>query len=629
MGKVPQVASVVDPIQTKQISHDQKEALATVLWRVAAGDVEDSSLSALQRAAGPAQNAGLQVEYGGQVYPGWNPKLSEVPELIGIAIAFVILLVTFGALAAAGIPILDAVLGVVITITGMTALAAVLNIATVSTTVAIMLGLSTGIDYGLFILSRHRSQLLSGRPMVESVATAVGTAGSSVVFAGATVMVALIGLTVVGIPFLRTTGLLAAGAVAISVLIALTLLPAVLGFAGERVARFISGRRRPGRAERVARLAATQPDSTEGAAWARFVVRNRVPVIVAAIAVLLVLAIPLKDLRLGLPSGATQPKSSTARKAYDLTSEHFGPGFNGPLLAVASPVTSKANVNAIAMNLAKVPDVVSATPASFENATAVIQVVPKTGPNASETTDLVNQIRSERQQFVGTTGANLLVGGPTASNIDVSKKLSSSLPIFLVVVVGLAFILLTIAFRSVLVPITSILGFLLSIAAALGAQVALFQWGWGASLLGLTKSPVTLAYLPTILLAIIFGLSSDYQVFVVSRIREEFTKTGDAREAVEHGAGVSVRVVTAAALIMFSIFVAFMTSTNVAVRPIAFSFAAGVLIDAFIVRLTLIPAVMAVMGATTWRAPKWFARYVPDPDIEGRRLQERLALEER
>jgi putative drug exporter of the RND superfamily len=627
MENVPQVATVTDPFQAKSVSADGKAALVTVLWKVTATDVKDSSLDALQTATNPAKDAGLQVAYGGAVYPGWLPKPSEAPELIGILIAFVILLVTFGAFVAAGVPILTAIIGVLIVVTGITALSAVTSIASTSTTVAIMLGLSTGIDYGLFILSRHRAQLLAGREMEESVATAVGTAGSSVVFAGATVIVALAGLSVSGIPFLRTMGLIAAGAVAISVLIALTLLPALLGFAGQKVARFISSPRtdEQGRAERVARLAATEPEQTAGAAWARFVVRFRIPVLVIGVAVLVVMALPLASLQLGLPSAGSQPTSTTERQAYDLVSQHFGAGFNGVLLAVANPVASEKDVAVITERLARVPGVLAARPASSQNGTAVVQVIPKTGPNDTATTNLVNQIRDERALITAGTGAHLLIGGTTASNIDVSSKLSSSLPLFLLVVVGLAFILLTFAFRTILVPIKSILGFLLSVAAALGATVALFQWGWGASLFGVTQSPQTLSFLPTILIAIIFGLSSDYEVFVVSRIKEDFTKTSDALGAVKRGTGLSVRVVTAAALIMFAIFVAFMTTPINEVRPIAFSFAVGVAIDAFIVRLTLVPAVMAIAGPNFWYHPQWFTKYVPDPDIEGEQLEQRLA----
>jgi RND superfamily putative drug exporter len=628
LAKVPQVAQVTNPVLTRSISPDGKVALATLLWNTPAANVQDASLSDMQTAAAPAAQAGLQVEYGGAVYPDWNPKVTETPELIGIIIAFFILLITFSSLIAGLLPILSALIGVAITVTGITALAAVFNIATVSTTVAIMLGLSTGIDYGLFILSRHRAQLLAGRPLEESVATAVGTAGSSVAFAGATVIVALVGLSVVGIPFLMTMGLVAAAAVAVSVLIALTLLPALLGFAGEKVTHFIGSRRktgRIGRGERVARRSAKQPETTAGAAWGRFISRFRIPALIAVIVVGAIVVIPALHIDEGLPSAASQPTSNTARQAYDLVSEHFGPGYNGPLLVTAEPVTSAKEVAGITGRLAKVPGVVSAKPAAFQNQTAVIQVIPSTGPTDSATTSLVNQIRGERAQLAGQPGVNLLVGGTTASNIDVSAKLSAALPVFLIVVAALAFVLLTFAFRTILVPITSILGFLLSVVAALGVEVAVFQWGWGDSLLGLTKSSVTLSYLPTILVAIIFGLSSDYEVFVVSRIKEDFTKTGDARGAVERGTGVSVRVVSAAATIMFVIFCAFLTLKLVQVKPIALSFAVGVAVDAFVVRLTLVPAVMSIIGNNFWYHPKWFNRYVPDPDIEGAQLEKRLA----
>jgi len=620
MDHVSQVAQATDPFKARLVSADGHAALIMVQWRVSANSVSDSSLSALQTATHPASQADLRVAFGGQVYPGWNPKTSTTPDAIGIIIALIILLITFGAFAAAGMPILDGLIGVIIVVTGTTALAAVTQIASIAVTVAIMLGLSTGIDYGLFIVSRHRSQVLAGQPVEESVATAVGTAGSSVVFAGATVIVALVGLSAVGIPILRVMGLIAAGAVAISVLIALTLLPAMLSFAGPRVAHFIGSSRRPGRAERAARRAASHPERTVGARWASFVVRHRLPVLIVGLAVLLALAFPVTRMHLGLPSGASQPTSNTARQAYDLTDQHFGTGYNGALLAVATPVTSKKEAALITSRLAGVADVRSATPAAFQNGTAVIQVIPGTGPTASATTSLVNRIRAERTRFVAGTGARLLVGGPTASDIDVSHQLSSALPVFLTIVIGLAFILLTFAFRTILVPIKSILGFLFSVAAALGVEVAVFQWGWGASLLGVTKSAVTITFLPTVLLAIIFGLSSDYEVFVVSRIKEDFTQNGDARAAVQRGLGFQLRVVTAAALAMSFVFLAFMTSKNVEARPLAFAFAIGVLIDAFVVRLTLVPAVMSMVGAKLWYHPRWFAKYVPDPDIEGARL---------
>ncbi|MFJ5264836.1 MMPL family transporter [Streptomyces sp. NPDC088387] len=620
LKKVPQVGLVSDPFVSKAISKSGKVALGSVQFTAQPADVRTSTLDAVEAAVAPATDAGVQVEYSGSVYPGWQLEISKVPEMVGILIAFIILTITFGAFVAAGLPILTAVIGIVVTLMSVSALAAVMDIASTSTTVASMLGLSCGIDYGLFILARHRNNLLVGMSIEDSVALAVGTAGSSVVFAGLTVIIALCGLSVVGIPFLTVMGLAAAGAVLVALLVALTLLPAMLGFAGNKVARFISTPLRPGHPEDVARTAANEPERTFGAAWGRFVVRFRVALLICGIAFLLVVAVPATKMELGLPTGASQPKDNTARKAYDLTTDNFGPGFNGALLVVADGVPDAAATAPIVAELRKVPGVVSAEPLAAANDVAVVRVVPSTGPNDSETTDLVNRIRDNRATIAGGSGAAITVGGTTASNIDVSSKLSSALPVFLVVVVGLALILLTIAFRTILIPIKSIIGFLLSVAAAFGAQVAVFQWGWGEDLFGIPPT-ATISFLPIIMLAIIFGLSSDYEVFVVSRIKEEFTKSGEAVHAVEHGTGLAARVVTAAALIMFSIFVAFMFTDDPTVKAIGFSFAVGVILDAFVVRLTLVPAFMAIIRAKIWYHPKWFGKYVPDLDIEGHRLQ--------
>jgi RND superfamily putative drug exporter len=623
LTSIPQVSAVTNPFQSHLISGSGKIALGQVQWSAKAVDVKDSSLAAVKAAMKPVQADGVEVEYNGSVYPGWRTVISEVPELIGLCIAFLILMITFGAFAAAGMPILGAIIGVATTLMGITAVASVVTIASASTTVALMLGLSCGIDYGLFILSRHRTNLLNGMTPEESVPLAVGTAGSAVVFAALTVIIALCGLSVVGIPFLTVMGLAAAASVTVALLIALTLLPAMLGFAGTKVARFARLPLLGARAERVARRSASDPDSPAGARWVRFVVRHRVPVLVGGIALLGVLAIPALSIQLGLPSGSSQPAGNTQRKAYDLTAEAFGAGFNGALLIVAQGAGNPADTAQIAAALTRFPDVAKVTPVTTQNGIGLIKVIPDSGPSAPATATLVNAIRGDRAAIEGRTGARILVGGTTASNIDVSSKLSSALPVFLIVVVGLAFILLTFAFRTILVPIKSILGFLLSMAAALGAQVAMFQWGWGQHLFGITPAQ-TISFLPIIMLAIIFGLSSDYEVFVVSRIKEEYTRTGDARRAVQRGAGQSARVVAAAAMIMFSIFVAFMFTSDPTIKAIGFSFAAGVFLDAFVVRLTLVPAVMALTGSRIWYHPRWFARYVPDPDIEGDRLKHKV-----
>lgn len=627
LAKVPGVAQATNPIPGGPISQNGRVALGNLQWIQQPADIKDSTLDQVKTAVEPAKAAGVQVEYNGSVYPGWRVVPSELPEVVGLIVAFIILLITFGSLVAAGLPIMTAVLGVLITVMTITALAAVMTIASTSTTVAIMLGLSTGIDYGLFIIGRHRDGLLRGLRPDQAVGLAAGTAGSSVVFAALTVIIALCGLAVVGIPFLTIMGVAAAGAVALSLLLSLTLVPAMLGFAGEKLKNFSRlpfGREH---STRIARQSVEAPEKSNGWRWARFVVRHRIVVLVTGVLCLVVLALPATQVELGLPGASSNPKSDTSRKAYDIITANFGPGYNGPLLVVADGVSSQQQVNQIAAGLAKQPGVANATPVALNGSTAVIRAVPTTGPNDPTTATLVHHLRDNRTAIAAGSGANILIGGLTASNIDVSAKLTSALPVFLAVVVGLAFILLTFAFRTIWVPIKSIIGFLLSVLAAFGCTVALFQWGWGQTLFNVTKSE-TISFLPIIMIAIIFGLSSDYEVFVVSRIKEDFTHHGKAVEAVRRGTGRASRVVTAAALIMFSIFVAFIVSPTPTIKVIGFSFAAGVFLDAFVVRLTLVPAVMALAKSGFWYHPQWFAKYVPDPDIEGEQLQEQIAHHE-
>jgi RND superfamily putative drug exporter len=627
LGKVPGVVSSADPFQGGPISQNGQVALGNLQWSQQPADIKDSALDNVKAAVAPAQAAGVQVEYNGSVYPGWRVVPSELPELVGLIVAFIILLITFGSLAAAGLPIMTAVIGVLVTVMTITALAAVMTIASTSTTVAIMLGLSTGIDYGLFIIGRHRDGVLRGMRPYDSIGLAAGTAGGSVVFAALTVIIALCGLAVVGIPFLTIMGVAAAGAVFLSMLLSLTLIPAMLGFAGDRLKGFSRLPFGRARSERTARQAVEAPEKSAGWRWARFVVHHRIVVLLGGVLFLVVLALPATQVELGLPGASSNPKSDTSRKAYDITTANFGPGFNGPLLVVADGVQSQQQVQQIAAGLAKQPGVTASTPVAQNGATAVIRVIPTTGPNDTKTATLVHTLRDNRTAIAQGSGADILIGGLTASNIDVSSKLSSALPVFLIVVIGLAFILLTFAFRTIWVPIKSIIGFLLSVGAAFGCTVALFQWGWGQTLFNVTKSE-TISFLPIIMIAIIFGLSSDYEVFVVSRIKEDFTQRGDAVEAVRRGTGRASRVVTAAALIMFSIFVAFIVSPTPTIKVIGFSFAAGVFLDAFVVRLTLVPAVMALAKSGFWYHPQWFAKYVPDPDIEGEQLQEQLERHE-
>ncbi|MGB3356399.1 MAG: MMPL family transporter [Mycobacterium sp.] len=625
LGSIPDIATAAGPSQTRQVSPDGRVGLGTVQWRAPPGEVADPALNALESAMEPAQAAGVQVEYAGSVFPGYKVAVPHLPEIIGIGVAFLILLITFGAIVAAGLPILTASIGVGIGALGIFVVAAFIEMPTAALSLALMLGLACGIDYALFILNRYRNNLLLLMPRDEAAALAVGTAGGSVVFAALTVIIALCGLAIVGIPFLTYMGVAAAVSVFIAMLIALTLLPALFGFSGAKVSKFIRAPLQPGRPKEVAQVAAYTPHRTMGAAWARFVVRFRKSLLVGGSAMLVVIGLPALSLHLGLPSGASQPESNTSRQAYDLTAEHLGAGFNGPLLVVAdlSGATDPRAPLTLAANLDREPGVVAAQPAGAQGQTAVIQVIPETGPNDTATADLVKQIRADRDVIEADTGATILVGGTTASNIDTSDKLAAALPVFLVVVVGLAFVLLTIAFRTAMVPITSIIGFLLSVFAAMGVQVAVFQWGWGADLLGITPGE-TISFLPIIVLAIIFGLSSDYEVFVVSRIKEELGRSGgDAVEAVRTGVGLSARVVTSAALIMFGVFIAFLAGGDPIIKSVGLTLAVGVFLDAFVVRLTLIPAAMSILGDRMWRHSTWFDKYVPNLDIEGTSLEAR------
>ena len=623
LGAVSQVSSASDPFATKALSPDKHVALSTISYDVAAVDVKTDTLDALNPAVTAARDAGVQVEFGGEIYPkAAHPAIAEV---FGLLVALVVLLFTFGSFVAAGMPLVSAVLGLGITIMGITAIASVVNISSASTSVSSLLGLSCGIDYALFILARHRSNLLEGHEPEEAAGRAAGTAGSSVLFAGLSVIIALCGMSVVGIPFLTAMGLTAAASVAMALLVSLTLLPAAFGFFGERAGRF-SRLRALRRAEPAAQLAAHAPEQLSGTRWTRWVVRRRVPVLLTGVVLLAVMSFPVTKMDLGLPGAGSSPTSDTSRRAYDLTTAHFGPGYNGTLAVLADGVTTTGSATQISTALSKLPGVAMSSVSVVTNGIALISVVPTTGPNDSATADLVHRIRDDRTTLEAGTGTHILVGGLAATNIDVSAKLADALPTFLITIVVLAFLLLTFAFRTILVPIKSIIGFLLSAGAAMGSQVALFQWGWGEHILRVEPTQ-TLSFLPIILLAIMFGLSSDYEIFVVSRIKEHFTKNGDARQAVILGAGQSARVVTAAALIMTAIFVAVLSTPDPTVQAIGFSFAVGVFIDAFIVRLTLVPAAMAIIGDKIWYHPAWFARYVPDPDIEGERLEAKLSHE--
>ncbi|NUR87955.1 MAG: MMPL family transporter, partial [Nonomuraea sp.] len=610
-----QVASAVDPFQARAVSKDGSTAYATVTYKVKGNDLTDASKAQLEQAIDDVRKAGLTVEAGGSAMSD-GAGAGGAAEGIGIAIAAVVLLITFGSLAAAGLPLLTAIVGVGVSMATILALSDALGLSTTTGTLAMMLGLAVGIDYALFVVSRYREERAKGRAPQEATALAVGTAGSAVVFAGLTVVIALAGLTVVGIPMLTKMGLAAAGAVVVAVLIALTLVPAFLGFWPNAVLRRRA--RRSGRIE----------DDTEnngGTRWARFVLRRPLPVLLLGVVGLGALAVPMTSLQLGMPGDEAKPTSTTERRAYDALAEGFGPGFNGPLTVVVDARgagDAKSAASTISGEIGATKGVVSVSPARFNDAgdTAVFQVVPATAPTDEKTKDLVTTIRDERPGMESRTGATFEVTGTTALNIDIADKVQAALVPYLVVVVGLAILLLMVVFRSLLVPLKAALGFLLSVLASLGVVVLVFQQGHGAELLGVEQTGPIMSLTPIFQVGIVFGLAMDYEVFLVSRMREAYVHGETPRQAVTSGFRHSARVVVAAALIMIAVFAGFIGENDSMIKMIGFGLASAVLFDAFVVRMAIVPAVLALLGDKAWWLPKWLDRILPRVDVEGESL---------
>ncbi|WP_329292597.1 MMPL family transporter [Streptomyces pseudovenezuelae] len=610
-----QVASAVNPFQAKAVSKDGTTAYATVTYKVAADDLTDASKTQLDQALDQARDSGLTVDAGGTAMNDGGGA-GGAAELIGVAIAAVVLLVTFGSLAAAGLPLLTALIGVGVSMASILALSDALGLSTTTGTLAMMLGLAVGIDYALFVVSRYREERAKGRAPQEATSLAVGTAGSAVVFAGLTVVIALAGLSVVGIPMLTKMGLAAAGAVVVGVLIALTLVPAFLGFWPNAVLRR--------KARKSGRVQAETRDNG-GTRWARFVLRRPLPVLLLGVVGLGALALPVTSLQLGMPGDEAKSTSTTERRAYDALAEGFGPGFNGPLTVVVDAKgddDAEGAASTIAKEIGATEGVVSVSPARFNEAgdTAVFSVVPSTAPTDEKTKDLVTTIRGERPGVESATGATFEVTGTTALNIDISEKVQSALVPYLIVVVGLAIVLLLVVFRSLLVPLKAALGFLLSVLASLGAVVVVFQEGHGAGLLGVETTGPIMSLMPIFLVGIVFGLAMDYEVFLVSRMREAYVHGESAQQAVTSGFRHSARVVVAAALIMIAVFAGFIGESDSMIKMIGFGLAAAVLLDAFVVRMAIVPAVLALLGDKAWWLPKWLDRALPRVDVEGEAL---------
>ncbi|MBC7760867.1 MAG: MMPL family transporter [Candidatus Saccharibacteria bacterium] len=596
----------------RQVSTDATTAVASVQFDTPLNLVPAESKEAVVAEMTDAGIDGVTAEVS-------NDIASSIPEILGpgeiggVIVAAIVLWVMLGTLIGAGLPLLNALVGVGVGVLASLALSGTVEMLSVTPVLGVMLGLAVGIDYSLFILNRHRTQLRNGLPVQESIGLANGTSGNAVVFAGATVLIALLALNLTGIPFLGLMGTVGAVCVFVAILIAITLTPAVLGLVGAKILTR-KARAKVGHAEHHAKVP-SKPMNT---------VRAVVTVVVGII-VLLIVAMPALSMRLGLPAGSSEPLSSSAYQAYKIADEKFGAGVNGPLLVVADLETAitddalLAEQVRIGTALKAENDVVAVAPigASDDDLLLAFQVIPAEGPTSESTEQLVRDLRGLDIDGVTSLG----VAGNASGNIDVSEKLAAALPLYLLVVVGLSLIILIFVFRSILVPITATLGFVLSLFAAFGAITAVFQWGWLGAVFGIHDPGPILSFLPILVVGVLFGLAMDYQLFLVSGMRESYVHGASSRLAVQRGVHAGRTVVIAAALIMASVFSGFIFSNSVMIQSIGFGLGIGVLLDAFVVRLLIIPAVMHLLGDAAWWLPKWLDRILPNVDVEGASLE--------
>ena len=628
---LPDVITAVSPFATANspaVSKSGTIAYSTVSWSANPASLDTSYLDKLNKAVAPARSAGLQVEYGGGAGQIGQATHDLKSEVIGLICALLLLLFMFGSVIAAAIPLVSAIFSVLAGLSVVGLLGAAVTFPTTAPTVATLLGLGVAVDYGLFLVARHREQVDAGMDPIESAAKAEGSAGASVVVAGSTVVVSILGLYISGVPFVGAMGLASAIVVAITMLAALTLVPAFLGTARSSI-RSLAARYRARHAgisarEEARRTAAQTHEHHEHSLFARWGRRvSDQPWIwgTASIVVLAVLAIPLFSLRMGQLDAGTNPTSDSSRRAYDLVKEGFGPGANGPLnVVVKLPKQSSADntslLNSLQTSLAKTADVASVSPATVNGpgTVAVINVIPASEPQASATTTLVNTIRDD---VLPSVHATTYLTGFTAGSVDFTERTAQRMLWLILAVVAISFVLLTVAFRSVIIPIKAAILNLLSVGAAYGVIVAVFQWGWGSGVFGIGEKLPIPAYVPMMVFAIVFGLSMDYEVFLLSRVHESWIALRDAHRAVAIGIGATARVITTAAAIMVVVFASFLLDSDPSVKMLALGMAVAVLIDATIVRMMLVPSAMSVLGEHAWWMPAWLDRIVPRIQLEG------------
>ncbi|MDH6111627.1 RND superfamily putative drug exporter [Kitasatospora sp. MAP12-15] len=622
LQQLPHVLSAVNPLPSSgALSADQKTAYITVRFASNPTSFGQSYLQGVDAAVAPIRAAGVQVEYGGPLGELARPKAADlVSEAIGFAVAIVVLLIGFGSVIAAGMPLVSALISVIVGLSCLSLLAIVSTFATVSPTLATMIGLGVGIDYALFLITRHRQQLIDGADPVAGAGRAVATSGRAVLVSGCTVIVALAGLYVSRVSFIGKLGVAAAVTVITAVLGALTLVPALLGLVGRRIDRL---QVRPP----VAEGGSAAGSEIEGG-WHRYAQRvERRPwwFLVGGLLVVGILAIPLFSIRLGHIDDGADPTSFTDRRAFDLISAGFGPGANGPLTIVvdqsAVPAADRAALaTSVQSALTNVPGAASISPPQpTGNGNVLISTALSTVvPQDAGTTQLFNRLKNDvLPKAVAGTSATTYLTGTTAAQVDFLELISKRLPLIIAVVVGLAFLIILMVFRGLLVAVKAAVLNLLSIAASYGVVVAVFQWGWGGPALGVSGTVPIESYVPMMMFAIVFGLSMDYEVFLLSRVHEAWKRTGDSKGSVAHGLEITARVITCAALIMVSVFAAFILSDNIVVKMLGLGLAVSVLVDATVVRLLLVPAVMTLLGRHAWWVPGWLDKLMPHVDTEG------------
>ena len=630
VSKLPDVIKAVSPFasaNTGAVAKDGTIAYASVSWNVNPDSLDTSYLDKLNNAVAPATKAGLQVAYGAGAGEIGGQTQDLKSEVIGLSIALILLLIMFGSLIAAGIPLVSALFSVLSGLALLGLIARLITFPTTAPTIATLLGLGVAVDYGLFLVARHREQLDNGMEVERSIKRAAGTSGAAIVVAGSTVAVSVLGLYISGVGFVGSLGLAAAIVVVLTMACALTLVPAFMGLVQEAV-RALTARVRARKAgltaqKQAAQTAAATHEQHERSAfarWGRMVSDRPWPWAVVSVAALVALAIPLFSITLGQPDNGTNPTSQSNRQAYDLITQGFGVGVNGPLTVVVKLPNQSSSANSSLLStmesdVAATPGVASVTPAQVNSSgtTAVFNVIPTTRPQATQTTALVNTLRDD---VLPKEHATSYVTGTTAGAVDFTNKITSRLAWLIIVVVAISFFLLTAAFRSVVIATKAAVLNILSIGAAYGVIVAIFEWGWAKSVIGLSSTLPIPAYVPMLVFCIVFGLSMDYEVFLLSRVHEAWLVTRDAHRSVAIGIGATARVITTAALIMIVVFTSFVLNPNPTVKMLAIGMAFAVLIDASLVRMILVPAIMSLLGSHAWWMPRWMEPVVPNLQLE-------------